>query len=338
MIFFNFATLLPAGLLLAGSLFGGWFIWASLVYITVFIWALDRWVSGGAVRMGRGAEFPGGDGLLVLLALCFPVLLALAIRAIAVPEFTIWQCIGLIIGHGLYLGQVGHPVAHELIHRGARWKRGLGRMVYILMLMGHHASSHLRVHHIHVGLASDPASARRGIGFWRYAKRAWSGSFRAGLRAETALLARAGKSRLHPYIWYLTGAILLVATACALTGAGGVLTLLAIASYAQVQVLLSDYVQHYGLRRSVDDQGKPKPVGPQHSWNAPHFGSSAMMLNAPRHSDHHQNPLRPYPALRLDANMPVLPYSVPVMAVIALCPPLWRRIMDPRLDALDRPS
>ena len=143
---------------------------------------------------------------------------------------------------------------------------------------------------------------------------------------------------MHPYIWYLTGAILLVATALALAGAGGVLTLLAIASYAQVQVLLSDYVQHYGLRRSVDDQGKPEPVGPQHSWNAPHFGSSAMMLNAPRHSDHHQNPLRPYPALRLDANMPVLPYSVPVMAVIALCPPLWRRIMDPRLDALDRPS
>jgi len=29
--------------------------------------------------------------------------------------------------------------------------------------------------------------------------------------------------------------------------------------------------------------------------------------------------------------MPMLPYSLPMMAVIALMPPLWRRVMDPRV-------
>ena len=337
MLFFTLATLLPAGLLTLGALGQVWAIWAAILYISVFTWVLDRLVHRGAVRMRDGAEFPGGDGLLMLLATLIPVMMGLAIWAVGgAPGLGPLQKVGVIIGHGLYFGQVGHPAAHELIHRPARLKRAMGRAIYIVILMGQHASSHLRVHHLHVGLPSDPASAPRGLGFWRYAPRALAGSFRAGWSAETALRKRAsaGASGPHPYAWYLGGAALVILIGLAIAGPGGLLALLAIAGYAQIQVLLSDYVQHYGLRRGLADNGKPEPVAPEHSWNAPHFGSSAMMLNAPRHSDHHQNPARPYPALRLEPNMPVLPYSVPVMAVVALFPPLWRKIMDRRLDAL----
>jgi alkane 1-monooxygenase len=56
-----------------------------------------------------------------------------------------------------------------------------------------------------------------------------------------------------------------------------------------------------------------------------------MMLNAPRHSDHHAHPGRPWPELALDAGMPVLPQSLPVMATIALWPPAWRALMDRRV-------
>jgi alkane 1-monooxygenase len=106
--------------------------------------------------------------------------------------------------------------------------------------------------------------------------------------------------------------------------------LLSLCLYAQTQLLLSDYVQHYGLRRA-EVNGRAEPVGPQHSWNAPNPFSSALMLNAPRHSDHHARPARPYPGLELNREtMPILPYSLPMMAVIALVPPLWRRVMDKR--------
>ena len=77
-----------------------------------------------------------------------------------------------------------------------------------------------------------------------------------------------------------------------------------------------------------------EPVGTQHSWNSPHYFSSALMLNATRHSDHHAHPARPYPALALPGDAPLLPRSLPVMATIALVPPLWRRLMDPRVKAL----
>ena len=136
----------------------------------------------------------------------------------------------------------------------------------------------------------------------------------------------------HPYIAYICGGLLCLCLAFALGGLGGLAFYLGLCAYAQLQLLLSDYVQHYGLRRRILPSGKPEPVGPQHSWNAPQWYSSAMMLNAPRHSDHHLHPGRAFPALTYDAqSMPTLPRSLPVMAVLALVPPLWRRLMDPRL-------
>ena len=182
---------------------------------------------------------------------------------------------------------------------------------------------------------NDPNSARPGEGFYRYALRAVRGEFLAGLRAETRNRARAAAplpAWSHPYVGYLVTAALTVASAAIIAGWSGGVTLLSLAAYSQTQLLLSDYVQHYGLRRAPRADGKPEPVGPAHSWNAPQWYSGAMMLNAARHSDHHTRPTRPYPALELEpATMPMLPRSLPVMAALALVPPLWRRVMDPRV-------
>jgi len=133
-------------------------------------------------------------------------------------------------------------------------------------------------------------------------------------------------------VGYVSGAALTLGIAAIIAGWGGVVQLLALAAYAQMQLLLSDYVQHYGLRRKPRADGRIEPVGPQHSWNAPQWYSSAMMLNAPRHSDHHMRPARAFPALEVTPDtMPILPRSLPVMAALALVPPIWRRVMDRRV-------
>ncbi len=167
---------------------------------------------------------------------------------------------------------------------------------------------------------NDPSTARCGEGFYRFALRAGRGSFIAGLRAETAMLRRADRPMWrHPYLLYVFGGVACVVGAFALGGAAGVLVYVAMCLYAQMQILMSDYVQHYGLRREVLPSGKLEPVGPRHSWNAPHRFSSALTLNAPRHSDHHVAPWRAYPALRLNpAEMPCLPYPLPLMAALSL--------------------
>jgi alkane 1-monooxygenase len=327
---FAFATSLPLVLTVLAALFGG--LWGALAvgYMTVLVFWLDRLVARAAGNPDPEAEFPAADPLLVARGLGHFIVLGLALAGVAgATGLSPVERLMLGIAAGLVAGQIAHPVAHELIHRGARGKRRLGRLIYTSLLFGHHASAHLHVHHTHVATPADPSSARRGEGFYRYALRAWPGAFRAGLRAETR--RHGGTGLRHPYALYLGGAAAMVAGAAALWGWQGLGALGFIAGYAQVQILLSDYVQHYGLSRAARDDGRYEPVGPAHSWNARQWYSSAMTLNASRHSDHHVTPQRPYPALQLRPEiMPVLPHSLPVMAVLALVPPVWRRVMDRR--------
>lgn len=334
MILFSFATISPVALITAAIIWGAPFGWFAVGYITLLAFSLDRLSAREAANVDTENEFPASDCLLVVLGLSHPALLAAVLWAVAGPSGLDNVERALVaLAAALLFGQISHPVAHELIHRPARPMRLLGRLIYSTILFGHHASAHLRVHHVHVGSRADPNSARRGEGFYRFAIRAWPGSFRAALVAENRLRGGRFVWLSHPFTLYVGVGTGLVLLSAAWLGLAGVAALLFLSGYAQLQILMSDYVQHYGLRRQTLADGRLEPVGPQHSWNAPDWFSSAMTLNAPRHSDHHVTPSRPYPALRLDpARMPQLPHSLPVMAVLALVPPLWRRVMNPLCD------
>ena len=335
MLLFAIVTALPCIFVGLAAVYGGVFVWLSIGYLTLLVPVMDRLIAHAGENADPEAEFPAATPLLVALGLAHFALLGLAVWAVGGPGgLSAVERIVLALAAGMIFGQISHPAAHELIHKPARPLRFLGKSIYSSLLVGHHASAHLLVHHAHVGSDADPNSARRGEGFYRYAMRVGPQSFLAGLRAENRLRARAirGK-RVHPYVHYIGGAALALALAWAIAGAGGIGAFLAMALYAQVQILMSDYVQHYGLRRQALPSGRLEPVGPRHSWNAPQVFSSALMLNAPRHSDHHVIPSRPYPALQLDPQeMPYLPRPLPVMAALALVPPLWFRIMDPLCD------
>lgn len=339
MFWFALASLSPLVTLSAACLLGGVWPLMALAHVTVLVRGLDRI---GSVTLPRR-----DDAVAQRFALCLTTtiglvhlpMLALGVWALTQPDRALWQVLTTGLALGLWFGQVSNSNAHELIHAPQRWARRLGTLVYITLLFGHHASAHPRVHHVHVASEDDPNSARAGEGFYRFWPRAWLGSFRAGWQAETQARARLSArppALSHPYVAYCTGAALTLLAAFLLAGWPGVFALTGLAIYAQMQLLLADYIQHYGLRRGQDAQGRLRPAGPRHSWNAPHWYSSAMMLNAPRHSDHHQHPSRRFPALALTDTMPRWPYPMPVMASLALIPPLWRRVMDPRLARLAR--
>ncbi|MGI3170689.1 alkane 1-monooxygenase [Pseudooceanicola sp. C21-150M6] len=331
---FLIATLLPVPLLvLAATMPGDWALLA-FAYLTLFTAILDHILPKSWRNQDAAQEFRSGHGLSVALGVIHLFLVIIAVRYIGGPGgVSGWDTLPAILAYGIYFGQVSHPNAHELIHRSGREARQLGRLVYSTMLFGHHASAHPKVHHVFVATEMDPNTAQLGEGFYHFFRKAWIGSFREGLRVETRDLRRAGRGWLHhPYVGYVAVGLGMMALAWLLAGPEGLGVLLAISGFAQVQILLSDYVQHYGLERGIRPDGKPEPVGPQHSWNSPHRVTSAMMLHAPRHSDHHIHPDRIYPGLQLDREaMPMLPRSLPVMAVVALFPPLWRRVMNRQL-------
>jgi alkane 1-monooxygenase len=329
---FAAAALGPVALIGLGVTFGGLWLWAAFLYMAVLTILLDQLIPLTSGRT-EDAEFPAANALLVAAGLGALLLLPLATWAIAGPSpLSAGDRVLLFFATGFWLGQVAHPAAHELIHRPNRWQFRLGATVYAAILFGQHASAHRLVHHRNVASQDDPNTARMGESFYRFAPRAWIGSFREGLRAETAL--RKSHPGPHPYAAYLATSAAALILATLIAGLPGLLTWTALALHAQSQILLSDYVQHYGLTRARRPDGKLEPVGPAHSWNTAHWFTSAMMLNAPRHSDHHVHPSRPFPALDLppETAAPRLPWPLPLACALALAPRTWRRAIRPHLD------
>ncbi len=320
------ASGVPLVLLLAGALFGG--VWAGLglLWLTCVAASLDHLLTP---PVGGEDPSPSADQLSVLLGAGHILLLLAAAWSFGLPDRSWAAHLLLFLGIASFLGQVSHPNAHELIHRTPRALRRLGLAVYSSMLFGHHVSAHRLVHHAHVGTEKDPNTPEMGESFWTYLPRAWIGSYRAGLAEERR---RAKPGRLNPYILYAAYGAASLIFALLLGGMAGMIGILLLCAAAHIQILGSDYIQHYGLRRLNLPNGRVEPVAPHHSWNAPRWFTSFLMINAPSHSDHHMHPDIPYDALTIPDGAPILPYSMPIMAVIATMPRHWHRIMDKRAE------
>lgn len=337
---FWIAPFLPVGLLVVACFFSGWWSVAALLSVTAFVIGMDRALSP-AVAEGDASQARMSHVIIVGLGLAHMALMPLGVWALTRGGALEGVNSGMLaLALGLFFGQVSNSNAHELIHRTDRWSRRLGIADYSSLLFGHHTSAHPLVHHVYVATPKDPNSAPLGMGFYRFWLSAWIGSFRAGWVAENERRRGRTKRRgVHPYVIYITGATSSLMLGYFIAGIAGTLIWAGLAVYATMQLMLSDYVQHYGLRRAQKTEGGWMPIGPQHSWNAPHWYSSALMLNAPCHSDHHAHPARHFHELRLDnTEMPMLPRSLPVMAAIALVPPLWRRMMDHRVNDWAQPA
>lgn len=341
----------PVPLIVLGALFGGLWPWLALAWITVGVFLLDRRLPKPAPDAPEGAEFPGAETLLKALAITHFVVLVLVVGALAgfagidgPARLALW------LASGLWVGLVVHACAHALIHQTDRKLFALGKWVYISVLYGHHTSAHRLGHHRAVATPDDPATATLGESFWAYAPRAWIGNFRAGYAQEKARQAarnatETGKpglrrkiARLNPYVLYVLGGSWFVIGAGLFFGWGGMLAYVLLCLCAQTAMLATDYVQHYGLLRWETGPGAFADVTEAHGWDAPATVSGLLLLNAPRASDHHLHPGRPYPALRLgDMTAPgraILPHSLPAMAGLALMPHRWQREMDHRVLAL----
>jgi alkane 1-monooxygenase len=106
----------------------------------------------------------------------------------------------------------------------------------------------------------------------------------------------------------------------AIGGAGGIYFLEAV-----------NYVEHYGLSRGRLVNGSYERVSVGHAWNANHMLSNAVLLRLQRHSDHHMHGHRPYYTLNHLEGAPKLPASYSTMILLAMVPPAWFCVMNPRV-------
>ncbi|MEM8536640.1 MAG: alkane 1-monooxygenase [Pseudomonadota bacterium] len=239
---------------------------------------------------------------------------------------------------GILSGTIGIVYAHELMHQRSRLERWMADILMTSVLYGHFRSEHLLVHHRYIGTPRDPVSARYGESFYRFFLRVLPKSLTSSFHAEKALLARKKlpwHDRANPFWRYAVLQLGFLALAFAIGGAWGVFLFATQAFWAIFQLELVNYIEHYGLTRKHLGDGKYEHVKPRHSWNAAQRASNWLLINLQRHSDHHFKPNRRFPLLQTygDDEAPQLPQGYPVMTLAALVPPLWRKIMNPRVKA-----
>ena len=237
----------------------------------------------------------------------------------------------LALDIGLASGIFGMLAAHEMIHSRHLAERLLGLALLATAGYMHFRTSHVYFHHRLAATAEDPATARRGEGAYRFMLRSIPGQWRQARDFERRRTA--GKRRPWLADRTLRGVLLSTGFAVALAACLGPRALLFGVVHGIVAVLileLFNYVAHYGLRRSLLPDGKVERLGPRHSWNTRQRFSNWTLLNSGRHSDHHRQPAEPYQCLAETQAEALLPAGYAATFCLALVPPLWRQVMDPR--------
>jgi alkane 1-monooxygenase len=323
-----------------GALVGGW----TVVLLPLYSWGMFSILDAFAGLNENNADLETPESGLfwyrLITLIWFPVQFTLLMWLLwYVPtavHLGMTEIIVLFFGMGVVSGTIGINYSHELMHQKPAIERLLADLLLASVLYGHFRSEHLRVHHLYVGTARDPVTARYNEGFHRFFPRVVPQSFMSALRAEAAMLARRGlppEHRSNPFWRYLVLQVGMLVLAYLVGGPMGPLLFIWQAFVAIWQLELVNYIEHYGLTRRHLGDGKYEHVLPRHSWNAAHRASNWLLINLQRHSDHHYKPDRRFPLLQTYGTdeAPQLPYGYPVMTALAMVPPVWKRVMNKRV-------
>ena len=253
-------------------------------------------------------------------------------------SLSVFDKVGLALTVGTVAG-IGINTAHELGHKKEKVERWLAKIALAQSLYGHFYIEHNRGHHVRVATPEDPASSRVGETVYAFLPRTVVGSLKNAWRLEQPRFKRRDES--HWSIrndvlnaWLMS--VVLWAALLVVFGIGFLPYLLLQAAVGIVLLEIVNYLEHYGMLRQKEHTGRYERVRASHSWNSNNIATNVLLYHLQRHSDHHANPTRRYQALRDVDEAPVLPTGYAGMILLALFPPLWFKVMDPRvLDHFD---
>lgn len=321
-----------------GLFAGGLWTWALPIVVYLAIPFAELFLRGNLTNLtAEGEAERRADkryDLLLYLAVPTQVALVAALgwRAEALAP---WELAGAVVSVGSTCGAIAINVAHELGHRADRFHQRLAKILLVTSLYHHFFVEHNRGHHARVATPDDPATARRGEGVYTFWVRSITESLRSAWRLEATRLAKSGRSAWSWDNEVLRGKIVEAAVVAAFLVFFGPLGAAAFVGAAIGGILLLEtvnYVEHYGLVRTKLPDGRWERVRPAHSWTSDRPFSRVLLFELTRHADHHANPGRPYAVLRHFDDAPELPTGYAGMVMLALCPPLFRAVMDRHVD------
>jgi alkane 1-monooxygenase len=330
------------------SEFSTFYAWSALVLVYVVVPIFDLLLGKDPVNPEIDDESQlNNDKFYRYLAVsAFPLylicLFSTAYFLINWTELSVFGQIGYIVSMGVVGGVIAINVGHELIHKNTKLEKISGGLLLSLVSYGGFVIEHIYGHHVHVSTPEDASSSRYNQGLYSFLPNAYIHNFINAWKLQKVRLAKKGLSLLsvkNELIWYYTFSIaisLLMGGFFVLLGAEfwmGV-TFFFVQSFIAFTLLeIINYIEHYGLHRRKMSTGKYERVSIEHSWNSNYFLTNMFLFQLQRHSDHHAYAARRYQVLRHHEGSPQLPFGYATMFMIALVPPLWKAIMNPRVEA-----
>lgn len=249
-------------------------------------------------------------------------------------EMQIWDRLARINSMGIMCGIIGINVGHELGHRMRKWEQFLGELLLLSSLENHFLPYHNSGHHANVGTPSDPATARLNESVYAFAIRSHFGSYIQAWQFEAQRLKIINKNNWHLSNRMIQYTLMQLALLCLILGLFGkevCIYFIASAITGIVMLEMVNYIEHYGLMRKQRENGTYEVFKRCHAWNANQVTSRFLLFELSRHSDHHMKPDQPYQVLDCGADSPIMPTGYAGMMMLSFVPPLFFRVMNPRV-------
>lgn len=220
---------------------------------------------------------------------------------------------------GLSGGTIGINCAHELGHRKEKAMQVYAKLLLSTVFYAHFFTEHNKGHHRHVATPNDPASAKFNQTLYQFLPQTIIGSFKSAYQIDR-----------QEVLSYLALEIVFFIIAFMISPLSSVAFL--ISSLIAILLLeIVNYVEHYGLARKQNQNGRYEKVTPIHSWDSGHLFSTLHIFNLSLHSHHHLMASKKFFELELQKDSLKLPSGYPSMMLLSLVPPLWFKVMNPKI-------
>jgi alkane 1-monooxygenase len=326
----------------------GFFSWLPLFYSFGLIPFLELWVKNDHQNLSKVEEDLAKHNFWydIMLYIIVPMQyfsLYLFFQSFTEPNLGAFDITGRISAMGLLCGIFGINVGHELGHRANIWEQRMAKALLLSSLYMHFFIEHNKGHHKNVATPNDPASSRLNEPIYTfYFRTIWYSYLSAWKIAHNDLIKKGFNHSFfknsinwrNEMLQTQLIQILFIFLIGYFFGVNIMLYFLVAAFIGALLLETVNYIEHYGLQRKRSESGIYERTMPIHSWNSDHVLGRIFLFELSRHSDHHYMASRKYQILKSHENAPQLPTGYPGSMLLSLIPPLWFKVMNKRIAAL----
>ena len=253
---------------------------------------------------------------------------------ISTGSLSTMETVGVVLSLGILLATNAINVAHELGHRKTRMEQMMSKALLLPCLYMHFYLEHNFGHHKNVSTPEDPATSKFNQMLYQFWFTSVFKQYRNAWGIQMSMLKKENRSFFsvkNQMLFYIFFQGLYLTTIFYFFGIFGLAIGLIVGIISFLFLETINYIEHYGLVREKTKSGRYERVQTKHSWNSNHLIGRIVLYELTRHSDHHFIASKKYQVLEHKDESPQLPFGYPTCILLAMFPPLWFHLMNPRV-------